>query len=757
MIPSRVLRPTLAFLVSFLALGALLGCAARRASLAARRAAPVASAPAAAQPAAAPPGRASLAVTVLNDSGGPADFADVTLSSATGQFSDIADAEGRVTFSDLPAGEYEASAVSEGRTSDTYHVVLASARAAVTLTMSPVERVEQIIEVNASGGFSGEFISKIPLANRNVHDIVTMMPGVIRTGAADPGAISIGGGTGAQVGYRVDGISANAVIDAGLTQQIASGAIESFKLITNGASAKYGEQSTGVAAIVTTLSSPAGVPGPAPHHRAGEGYRALAENPFRSPLDAPLSTFGIDVDTASYTLARTWLDGGELPPPDAVRIEEFVNAFRYEDEPPRGDDAFEATAEVAGCPWAPEHRLVRVAIKGAEIEPVDVPPANLVFLIDVSGSMGDELKLPLVQQALRLLVERLRAEDSVGIVVYAGAAGTLLEPTSGDQKGVILAAIDGLGAGGSTAGAEGIQAAYALAEAHFREGGINRVILATDGDFNVGVSSEGELVRLIEKEREKGIFLSVLGFGMGNYQDAKMEQLADHGNGNYAYVDGIDEARRVLVAEGSGTLYAIAKDVKIQVEMNPLRVAQYRLIGYENRVMPDEDFDDDAKDGGEIGAGHSVTALYEIVPATGDVPAQARRSRLRYQEGPTPSDHAGAGTGASAGAAAGELMTVAVRWKLPEGSRSDRIEMHVPDESAAFEEASADLRWSAAAAAFAMKLRGSENVGDLTWPELQALAQSSVGRDEDGRRAGMLALVRTAASLQPESVGKLGR
>ena len=325
----------------------------------------------------------------------------------------------------------------------------------------------------------------------------------------------------------------------------------------------------------------------------------------------------------------------------------------------------------------------------------------------------------------------------------------MLEPTPGTNRAAIAQAVDRLSAGGSTAGAAGIRAAYGLAEAHFRKGGVNRVILATDGDFNVGVASESELIKLIEEERTKGVFLTVLGFGTGNYQDAKMEQLADHGNGNYAYVDSLDEGRRVLVSEAAGTLYTFAKDVKIQVEFNPREVAEYRLLGYENRVMPDEDFADDTKDGGEIGAGHSVTALYEIIPSNGHAAAKRKIAKLRYQEGPEPSTLA---------ATSGELMTVKVRWKLPDGETSDMIETPVVDDGASFERATGDLRWSAATAAFAMLLQGSPNTAGMTWPELDQLASAATGRDDDGRRAAMLSLVRKAAQLQPSAViGQLGR
>ncbi len=720
MIPSRVPSP-LAFVLSLFFVFGLLGCAAHRATVEARRAALAGAAarpPAVTTPVAA---LGSVEVTVTDASGAPQPFVDVRLRASDGSSPErieLADESGRATFAGLPPGDCMVNAMADGQVSSVARVAVAPGLVArATVAMSPSRDHEQVVNVNAplAEAVNATAPRKPPLVNRRIEDIVAMMPAIVRTG----GANHAGGG---------------------LAMPAPPSAITSFRLITSGASAKYGEQSTGVATI-------AGIQPPA-HARSGERYQSAGENPFRSPLDAPLSTFGVDVDTASYAIARSWITGGELPPADAVRVEEFVNAFSYGDAPPAGGGAFRTSTEVAGCPWAPAHRLVRVAIKGAVVDERDLPPSNLVFLVDVSGSMHAADKLELVKASLLLLVDRLRAEDTVGLVVYAGAAGVVLEPTSGARKPAIREAIERLAAGGTTAGAAGIRAAYALAEKHLRPRGINRVILATDGDFNVGVSSDAELVRLIEAEREKGVFLTVLGFGTGNYQDAKMEQLADHGNGNYAYVDTLDEARRVLVAEAAGTLFTIAKDVKIQVEMNPARVASYRLIGYENRVMPDEDFEDDTRDGGEIGAGHSVTALYEIVPAGIAGPAKRKAAGLRYQEGPEPSRVA---------ETSGELMTVKVRWKLPDGRTSDLQEAAVLDDGASFDEASDDLRWSASAAAFSMMLQGSKHVAGLTWPQLTTLASSSIGHDADGRRAGMLDLIRQASSLQPPQLGALGR
>ncbi|MDP3542887.1 MAG: VWA domain-containing protein, partial [Elusimicrobiota bacterium] len=360
-------------------------------------------------------------------------------------------------------------------------------------------------------------------------------------------------------------------------------------------------------------SGSANEPSPAPTDR--EGYSFIEENAFQKASDHPLSTFSIDVDAASYSNSRSILNEGRLPPADAVRLEEFINYFKYAYPEPQGEHPFSITTEVAACPWNDAHKLVRVGLKGKSIAKENLPPNNLVFLIDSSGSMMGPDRLGLVQKGLRLLVEQLRKEDRISIVTYAGSAGLVLPPTSGAKKKEILEALDRLTAGGSTAGGAGIQLAYKVAAENLIKKGNNRVILATDGDFNVGVTSDGELTRLIEEKREHGVFLTVLGVGRGNYQDAKMEQLADKGNGNYAYLDDIMEAQKVLVKEMGGTLLTIAKDVKLQVEFNPARVSSYKLIGYENRVLAAEDFNNDKKDAGELGAGHTVTALYEVVPA----------------------------------------------------------------------------------------------------------------------------------------------
>ncbi len=467
-----------------------------------------------------------------------------------------------------------------------------------------------------------------------------------------------------------------------------------------------------------------------------ESYARIAENVFLSAALNPLSTFSIDVDRASYSNVRRFINHGQRPPIDAVRIEELINYFHYDYPDPDGEHPFSITTEVTDAPWNPLHKLVRIGIQGERVDTEDLPASNLVFLLDVSGSMQSPDKLPLLKASFRMLVNELRPEDRVAIVVYAGAAGLVLPSTPGDEKETILDAIEALEAGGSTAGGEGIILAYRVAHENHIEGGNNRVILATDGDFNVGASSDAEMVRLIEEKREQGTFLTVLGFGTGNLKDSKMEQLADHGNGNFAYIDNLMEARKVLVTEMGGTLLTIAKDVKIQVEFNPSRVAAYRLIGYENRLLADEDFNDDTKDAGELGAGHSVTALYEVILVGVDSPYEIRGvDPLRYQPATTTST-----------SDSPELMFVKLRYKEPDGDESRLIEQPALDSS---DVPSIDLRFAAAVAGFGMILRESDYCGD-DWTLVDALelARGSTGEDSEGYRAEFVRLVEAANSLE---------
>jgi len=466
-----------------------------------------------------------------------------------------------------------------------------------------------------------------------------------------------------------------------------------------------------------------------------EKYAEIDENPFLETSRAPLSTFSIDVDTASYANVRRYLNDGMLPPRDAVRIEELVNYFEYDYPTPVGDVPFSVTTEVANAPWNAKHRIVSIGLQGKKVALDNVPPSNLVFLLDVSGSMNDPRKLPLLKDALRILVNQLSSKDKVAIVVYAGKSGLVLPSTSADNKGEILNALNNLNAGGSTNGGQGIQLAYKVAQENFISGGNNRVILATDGDFNVGLKNDDELVRLIEHNRTSNIFLSVLGFGSGNTNDSMMEKLADRGNGNYAYIDSQDEARKALGSQVAGTLYVIAKDVKIQVEFNPAKVAGYRLIGYENRLLENRDFNDDRKDAGDIGAGHSVTALYEIIPAGQRVENDG--IELRYGQ-VQPSDSS----------FNNELLTVKLRYKEPNRSESKLLSQGLIDRESSIENASENLRFAVAVAEFGLLLRNSRYKGNASFRNVSNLAEGTLGNDLRNYRNDFLTLVGKAQRLK---------
>jgi Ca-activated chloride channel family protein len=466
----------------------------------------------------------------------------------------------------------------------------------------------------------------------------------------------------------------------------------------------------------------------------GESYARVDENPFRSVAQDPLSTFSIDVDTASYANVRRFLTAGTLPPVDAVRIEEMINYFRYPYAGPSSGAPFSVTTELTECPWNPRHRLAMIGLQGRALPDDDLPPRNLVFLIDVSGSMQSADKLPLVRNALRLLADTLTSRDRVAIVVYAGSSGLVLPSTPGDHRGHIHRAIAELEAGGSTNGGQGIQLAYHVARANFVRDGINRVILATDGDFNVGITGRDDLLRLIEHERSSGVFLSVLGVGTGNLKDSTMEMLADTGNGNYAYLDSLQEARKVLINEAGSTLVTIAKDVKLQVEFNPRHVAGYRLIGYENRLLQNEDFNDDKKDAGEIGAGHSVTALYEIVPAGVELPRPSI-DPLKYQTPVVPSSQA----------ASNELLTVKLRYKHPAADDSQLISHTVIN---GVRPMSANAGFASAVAEIGMLLRDSKFVPAASFDAAIARARKYLDTDADGYRLEFVKLAEVAASLK---------
>ena len=475
---------------------------------------------------------------------------------------------------------------------------------------------------------------------------------------------------------------------------------------------------------------------PSPPPKDREGYDHISENAFRGVKAAPLSTFSIDVDTAAYANVRRFLNGHRLPPKGAVRIEELINYFPYAYSGPTSRHPFAVHSEVSGAPWNPAHRLVRIGVQGKRLATKNLPPSNLVFLLDVSGSMHSPAKLPLLKRSLAMLVQELRPQDRVSITVYAGAAGLVLPPTSGADQNTILAALEGLRAGGSTAGGAGIRLAYKVARETYMKGGNNRVILATDGDFNVGQSSDSELVSMIEKQRKSGVYLTVLGFGTGNYQDAKMQKLADKGNGNHAYIDSLLEARKVLVNEMGGTLVTIAKDVKIQVEFNPTLVKGYRLIGYENRMLKARDFKDDKKDAGELGAGHSVTALYEIIPA-GSKELLVAVDRLKYQAVAT----------TKAAYTSGELMTVKLRYKPPTRSKSILLSAPVLDRHVALSNTSADFRFASAVAEFGLLLRKSPHKGKASYAAVVKRARNALGKDAAGYRFEFVKLVQKAAIL----------
>ncbi len=474
--------------------------------------------------------------------------------------------------------------------------------------------------------------------------------------------------------------------------------------------------------------------------RSTESYAAITENTLTEVAAQPLSTFSIDVDTASYANVRRFLNSGQRPPVDAVRIEEMINYFPYDYEfPQRGEAPFTVAAAVAEAPWSPTHRLARIAIKARDVGMAH-RPGNFVFLVDVSGSMSDPNKLPLVQQSLGLLTDQLAADDRVAIVVYAGGSGLVLPSTSGDKKPDIRRVISEMKAGGSTHGSAGIREAYVEAQRSFIKEGVNRVILCTDGDFNVGISSTPELEKLIAEKAKGGVFLSVLGFGTGNTKDTIMETLADKGNGNYAYIDSLSEARKVLVDQMRGTLIAVAKDVKIQVEFNPTLVRAYRLIGYENRVLAKEDFNNDAKDAGEIGAGHTVTALYEIVPVGAASPdGRPVVDGLKYQSVPAaaPSD----------AAKSGEMMTVKLRFKKPDGDKSELIDFPVKDEGAALKDSEREFKFAVSVAGFGLLLRNSSYKGEMTWDDIRKLALASKGEDPNGYRGEFIQLIDKAHGI----------
>lgn len=469
-----------------------------------------------------------------------------------------------------------------------------------------------------------------------------------------------------------------------------------------------------------------------------EEYDKIIENPFKNVKQEPLSTFSIDVDNASYSNIRRYINGGQLPPPNAVRIEEMINYFDYDYPDAKGEHPFSIITEMGECPWNAQHKLVHIGLQGKKLNYRDLKPSNLVFLVDASGSMADANKLPLLKKSLKLLLDGLNRNDKIAIVAYAGAAGLVLPSTPATEKNKILSALNELEAGGSTAGGEGIELAYQIAKENFIQGGNNRVILATDGDFNVGVSSDIELVNLIEQKRKEDIYVTICGFGMGNYKDGKMEKIADKGNGNYFYIDNISEAKKVFVTEMRANLFTIAKDVKLQIEFNPTQVRAYRLIGYENRTMANEDFDDDTKDAGELGAGHTVTALYEIVPVNSNSEVASNNKDLKYQETVIKNNSENKG----------EWMTIKFRYKPIKSDVSKLLQHTVRDEKSIFSQSSNNYRFSAAVAGFGLLLRNSQYKGNLEYDKIIAMAKAAKGTDEEGYRAEFIRLVENAKLMQ---------
>lgn len=499
--------------------------------------------------------------------------------------------------------------------------------------------------------------------------------------------------------------------------------IKEIKVLKNAtATAIYGSRgANGVIVINTNLGN-----------FQSEAYKKIKENEFDHVAFSPLSTFSIDVDKAGYSNVRRFINNGSKVPEDAVKIEEMINYFNYDYAQPTGEHPFAIQTEVSSTPWDKDSKLVRIGLQGKNVRKENIPPSNLVFLIDVSGSMSDYNKLPLLKSAFKLLINQLRDEDRVSIVVYAGAAGVVLEPTKGNNKTKILDALNNLEAGGSTAGGAGLKLAYKIAEKNFKKKGNNRIILATDGDFNVGLSSDYAMEKLITEKRKSGVFLTALGFGMGNYQDSKLEILADKGNGNHAYIDTMQEANRILGQEFGGTLYTIAKDVKIQIEFNPDVIEAYRLIGYENRLLNDEDFIDDTKDAGELGSNHSVTALYEVIFKGKKSKFLKQIDDLKYTKTATNTEFKN------------ELATVKFRYKKPKKDKSIEMVHVIKNNPSTFNEASNDFRFATAVALFGMKLRNSKFLEKMDYETIQEIAENSKGKDQFGYRSEFVRLVEMA-------------
>ncbi len=636
----------------------------------------------------------AISGTILDESGNPLKGAVIKVAvGSTAKGSAQTDIDGNYTVKPLAAGRYDVDVsmpayvtsrtkgvvVSPGKTTalDVKLKIATNELSGVTITAYKVPLIDRF-NPGARSVVTHEQIDKMP--TRSVNDVVANAPSVY----SQQKELRVAGGRTQSANYYVGGTPAESKKVKGCFP-----------------------------------------PAPGSYYPGTESYKKDAENDFRSVKLSPLSTLSVDVDRASYSNIRRFINEGQRPPADAVRVEEMINYFDYEYPQPKGDDPIAIVTEMIDCPWKKGHKLLHVGMQAKEISTDRLPASNLVFLIDVSGSMMTENKLPLVKSSLKLLVNKLREEDKVSIVVYAGSAGLVLPPTSGSDKETIINALDRLQAGGSTAGGAGIQLAYKVASENFMRGGNNRVVLATDGDFNVGVSGDNELEDLIVKQRDKGIYLTCLGYGMGNYKDSKMEVLADKGNGNYAYIDNIEEANKTLVKEFGGTIFTIAKDVKAQIEFNPKYVKSYRLVGYENRVLNAEDFKDDKKDAGEMGSGHTVTILYEIIPAKRDDEVS---DDLKYQQ--------------STATGSNEFATIKFRYKRPNADKSKEMVHVINPNTKRIDLASDNVRFASSVAMFGMLLKDSKYKGVGTYDMALALARSAKGKDKEGYRAEYIKMVK---------------
>ena len=636
------------------------------------------------------------------------------------------DLDGKYNINPVPAGTYNVEAQFTGYATITINDLLISPSAPTIQDFKMQEESVMLQELVLS--YEAPLIDKtkssrvttsediVNMAVRDVNSVAAQDGGTRRSkrktnknlrGARDEGTV-----------YFIDGVKVKG------NANIPQAAISSSEVISGGLPGQYGDAQGGIIS-------------PQTRNVTNESYATISEMPFKAVTSAPLSTFSSDVDAASYSNVRRFISDGQLPPADAVRIDEMINYFDYDYPDPEEGEVFSISSELGVCPWNKEHQLLKIGIKTKDVDKENLPDNNLVFLIDVSGSMSSYDKLPLLQKSLRLLVENLNDKDRVAIVVYASATGLVLESTKGTHKQKILDAIDNLRAGGSTAGGAGLQLAYKVAEENFKKGENNRVILATDGDFNVGLSSDEAMVKLIEKKRKLGVFLTVLGFGTGNIKDSKMEKLADHGNGNYAYIDNLMEAQKVLVNEMGSTLNTVAKDTKFQIEFNPQQVRGYRLIGYENRILNDEDFNDDTKDAGDVGSGHSVTAIYEIIPAKGseEMPAPPI-DPLKYQQ-KVVLENPGL---------AEEVATVKIRYKAPDEDVSV-LRTSVVSQASSDNEQSTDFKFICAVVEYGMLLRNSVHKGESTFKNALALAKEGKGENEAGYRGEFIRLVSLAEKL----------